>query len=245
METIFIGQELIKLETVDSTNNFAANMLEKDVLSDGTVIMAYSQTAGKGQMGNKWLSDPGSNLTCSIVLKSIKLPVNEQFRLTMITSLSLIDVLSELGLKPQIKWPNDIFINGRKIAGVLIENTIHGAFLKHSIVGVGINIKQTVFKDMNATSVVLEGGNTTTNEMLATFLQRFEHLYLNTLNSNWQDLKAQYFKHLYGYVKDFRFVENGEEKTGQIMDIDTFGRVEILAENNRKLYDLKTISFVF
>ncbi len=124
MRTVTLGFPLIHLPSVDSTNKYAAAILHKENATEGTVILADVQTQGKGQGDNTWLSDKGLNLLCSIILKPDFLPAYKQFYLSMCIATGINDCLTDLGIRSQVKWPNDILINGKKVAGILIENTI-------------------------------------------------------------------------------------------------------------------------
>ena len=147
--------DIIWLESVDSTNLEAKrNISDIDNLS---VLSALEQTAGRGQRGNKWTSNAGENLMFSIVLKSPVLMPEDHFALNEIAALSVADFLSTYGIKAQIKWPNDIYVDDKKICGILIENSFRGKYISSSIIGIGLNINQRNF-DVNLpnpTSMVL------------------------------------------------------------------------------------------
>ena len=167
--------DIMWLESVDSTNSEAKRRISD--IDNLSVLSALSQSEGRGQKGNKWSSVPGENLTFSIVLKfgeqtagkaglsvagELRLAVTarEQFVLTEITSLSIVEFLSRHGIKAKIKWPNDIYVGDKKICGVLIENSLRGKNLSSSIIGIGLNVKQRNF-DVNLpnpTSMILETG---------------------------------------------------------------------------------------
>ena len=151
-----IGRKIIRLESVDSTNNYIANLLKEGILEDGTVILADEQFAGKGQRNSEWLTSPGENLTFSFFLSNVNLSVQNQYFLTCIVSISLVQLLNKFGLDAKIKWPNDIYINNKKISGVLIENQLSSSEIKNSIIGIGLNINQREFDGLNATSVLVE-----------------------------------------------------------------------------------------
>src|ERR1700749_523966 len=151
MKTLFIGQNSIHLKSVDSTNSYASELLRQVKLSEGSVIYTFEQEKGRGQRGNSWESEPNKNVALSLVLYPGFLNADQQFLLIKITSLAVADLMAEmletLG-KPQqinIKWPNDIYVNTRKIAGILIENTLRESTIHSSVVGIGININQLVF----------------------------------------------------------------------------------------------------
>jgi len=107
-------------------------------------------------MGAYWQSDAGANLTFSVFLNNVNLSVQRQFLLTKIVSLSLVDLLAKFGVPAKIKWPNDVYVNDRKIAGVLIENVIQGKTITRSIIGIGLNVNQRSFEGLKATSLSLE-----------------------------------------------------------------------------------------
>ena len=147
--------------SVDSTNNEANRRI--DSLADLSVISAVEQTAGRGQRGNIWLSDPGKNLTFSIAVKyggellADASPENE-FVINGIISLSVVELLAVHGIDARIKLPNDIYVNDKKICGILIEHSVLGSSLVHSIIGVGLNVNQLDFDESlaNPTSMLLE-----------------------------------------------------------------------------------------
>ena len=147
--------------SVDPTNNEAKRRI--DSLADLSVISAVEQTAGRGQRGNIWLSDPGKNLTFSIAVKyggelfADASPENE-FVINGIISLSVVELLAVHGIDARIKLPNDIYVNDKKICGILIENSVLGSSLVHSIIGVGLNVNQLDFDESlaNPTSMLLE-----------------------------------------------------------------------------------------
>ena len=149
-----IGQKIIRLDVVDSTNNYIANLIKQGSIDSGTVIMADEQFAGKGQRDAQWQSSAGENLTFSFFLDDVNLSVSRQFNLSQVVALSLYNFLNNLGLDATIKWPNDIYIKGRKIAGVLIENQLKGSLIKSAIVGVGLNVNQTEFQGFSATPTI-------------------------------------------------------------------------------------------
>ena len=161
--------DIIWLSSVDSTNAEARRRISD--IDNLSVLSAFEQTAGRGQRGNTWKSAPGENLTFSIVLKfatpdrnddstsilpSIK--ACDQFRLTEIASLSVLDFLSSYGIYANIKWPNDIYVGPRKICGMLMENSLRGDLLSSSIIGIGLNINQRNFDVTlkNPTSLAIE-----------------------------------------------------------------------------------------
>jgi len=147
--------DIIWFERIDSTNEEARRHISD--IDNLSVLSASEQTAGRGQRGNTWTSRPGENLTFSIVLKSPVLMAEDHFALNEIAALSVTDFLSIYGIKAEIKWPNDIYVDGRKICGILIENSFRGKSISTSIIGIGLNINQRNFNVNlpNPTSMVL------------------------------------------------------------------------------------------
>jgi len=240
-----IGRKIIHLESVDSTNNYIAELIAKKNIVHGISVFADAQTNGKGQRGSVWTSNPGENLIYSLFLDSSNIAVKDQFILTQFISFSVTNVLLKYGIFSDIKWPNDIYVKGKKIAGILIENQINGSNLNGSIIGIGLNVNQTVFNDLIATSVRLE-------------IQEFKPLQevvfslINELNLNWnlvvsnqfQELNELYLSRLWKLNSPSLFKDCEGEFVGVILGVDESGRLKM--EKNMKLvtYDLKEISFL-
>ena len=137
---------IIRVEETHSTNSLLREWLEQESLPTGSVIVADFQTAGRGQVGNVWESERGKNLTFSLVLYPQALPVNQQFLISEIAALSVKETLDAYTEGISIKWPNDVYWHDKKICGMLIENDLSGHNLLRSIIGIGINLNQTVFR---------------------------------------------------------------------------------------------------
>ncbi|MBK6281348.1 MAG: biotin--[acetyl-CoA-carboxylase] ligase [Draconibacterium sp.] len=139
------GKNTIFLTEVESTNNYANQLVLSKAAEHGTVVLAQYQKKGKGQQGNSWESEPGKNLLASIILFPDFLSAAKQFYLSKIASLSIVDFLKTETSGITIKWPNDIYIDNKKVAGILIENAIKGHNLSSSIIGIGLNLNQELF----------------------------------------------------------------------------------------------------
>ena len=151
-------KKIIHLKTVNSTNEFAKKLIDTCKDSDSFVITSDFQSRGKGQFNNSWESFSGKNLLISVVI-SFKKKVKRKFDLNIISSLAVLDTLNELGFKnTSIKWPNDVLIGNKKIAGILIETKSKGNEIYKSIIGLGLNVNQEQFKiyDREATSLKIE-----------------------------------------------------------------------------------------
>lgn len=177
---IFGIQGLYLFETIDSTHTYVSNNLS--TIDHGSVLLAYSQTAGRGRHGRKWSSPIGKSLSLSIVLKEFSAQMKPTL-LTQLTAAALQQALSETGLPVAIKWPNDLLINRRKVAGVLTEAMFERQVLQAITIGIGINLNQsqTDFPTeihTKATSLALETESPFfADKLIAQFLKIFEHFY--------------------------------------------------------------------
>ena len=183
--------DIIWLKSVDSTNDECRRRIsDMDNLS---VMSAMSQTAGKGQSGNTWSSSPGENLTFSVVLKFKSATTNDglepmqaydQSIISEITSLSVVDLLSSHGIQAKIKLPNDIYVDGKKICGMLIENAVRGEWMTYSIIGIGLNVNQRNFDVSlpNPTSMALLSSENDTLYNLEVLLEEFMEIFKQYLD---------------------------------------------------------------
>jgi BirA family biotin operon repressor/biotin-[acetyl-CoA-carboxylase] ligase len=151
---------IIKVSATDSTNLHLKRMLQDIGLKDFTVLVAESQQKGRGQGSTQWTTEPGKNLTFSVLKRFYNLLAKDQFVVSMAVSLAIFKALNALLIPDlSIKWPNDILSGKRKLCGILIENTLKGSQLKHSIIGIGVNINQESFDSLpNASSLTLLTG---------------------------------------------------------------------------------------
>ncbi|MBR1539405.1 MAG: biotin--[Bacteroidales bacterium] len=245
-------------DTVDSTNTQLMN--DKALLPDRSVYAALFQTAGRGQKGNRWESRPGENLTFSLLLKPAALAVTEQFILSQIVALGLLDYLEGEGVTATIKWPNDIYAGDRKICGTLIENTLADGMIAASIAGIGLNLNQKVFDPAipNPTSLSLVTGKAyDVKEELPKLLACIE-AYCDQLDSAWarNGFDAKYLEHLYrrGEWHSFEEMPSSdiptEHRTGRriearILGIDTEARL-LLEHRDGALrsYAFKEIKYI-
>ena len=164
------------LDTTSSTNDDARD----EKYREGDVVWADFQTAGRGQRGHEWHSRKGENLTFSVVLEPTFVPIAEQFAVSEVVALSLVDMLADYGIKARIKWTNDIYVGDWKLVGILIEHSLATATLRRTIVGVGINVNQTEFDASlpNPVSMAqLLGRELNAEEVLNRFLSHLQSNY--------------------------------------------------------------------
>lgn len=187
----------IGLEEAKSTNTYLLEHAPS--LSDKTVVYTYRQTAGRGQKGNSWESEPGMNLAFSLMLKNPPVEVRKQFYISEAVSVAICDFLSQFADGFKVKWPNDIYHHDNKICGILIENSLDGKQIAHSVIGVGININQTRFVSDAPNPVSLKqitGNDYDLDQLLHDVCQRMSDLCLlepDTLD----DLHNRYMRSLY------------------------------------------------
>ncbi len=149
--------QLIELESVDSTNNYAMARIHEGLANNGLAYLAHHQTAGKGQRGKTWLSEPRQNLSMSLVIQPAPLELTQQFLFSAAIVLGILDTVR--AIEPQnwtVKWPNDIYWNDRKAAGILIESVIQGKDWRYAVVGVGMNVNTQSFPPEIPNSVSLK-----------------------------------------------------------------------------------------
>lgn len=240
-----IGQKIIHLDTIDSTNNYTANLQKEGKIQHGTVILADEQTAGRGQRGALWKSSAGENLLLSMYLTPDNLSVVDQPALTHFISLSLIDFLGKIGISGKIKWPNDIYVNDQKIAGILIENSIRSSYISASIIGVGFNVNQQSFEGVNATSLKLKNEqHFQLKEVLFSWIQEMNLLWAELSKGNLKLLESRYKQELYLLNESAIYLDDTGEFEGIVRDVDNHGCLILEKNTELRKYDLKEISLV-
>ena len=188
-------------------------------------------------MGNTWQSEPGKNLLFSILLFPDFLNVLNQFELSKVISLALVDVTRELSNDISIKWPNDIYVQRKKIAGILIENVITGNSIIRSIAGIGLNINQEQFPGNipNPTSLLLETGcQFDMTELQDQIICRIEHWYNVLYREEFKKIDREYLNHLYGINEIKEFISDGKKFRAKIAGIDQTGELILEYENGSK-----------
>jgi BirA family biotin operon repressor/biotin-[acetyl-CoA-carboxylase] ligase len=215
----------------------ATEALKSARIIEGFAFRAGVQTRGKGQRGRVWSSLPNQNLLVSYVYFPVFLKTDEQFALIKAVSLAVKDLLDKYLMdKAKIKWPNDIYINNLKIAGILIESTMKGSFMGSSVIGIGLNVNQSEFVGVdNVTSVVLETGRGCNLEMFFEELSfHLEQRYLQ-LKKNHKSLDAAYKKALYRIGEKSNYEVNGIVQEFTLMGVDELGQLLLKDEKGDTL----------
>ncbi len=174
------GQPLYFFKTISSTNDYARELAERDE-PEGTLVISEEQTAGRGRMGNSWISPPGTGLWISLILRP-PLPPSQSSLITPMTAVAVAGAIRKVtGLSAGIKWPNDIIINNKKVAGILMESSAGDRLIKHLIVGIGINVNTEDFPEEireRATSLsICSGKKISRMEILISVIRQLERLY--------------------------------------------------------------------
>ncbi len=239
-----IGRKIIHLDSIDSTSNYIANMVRTNEIGHGTVILADEQFAGRGQRDSEWSAKPGENLTFSVFIDNVNVAVTDQFVLTQVVSLSLVKILRQFGIEADIKWPNDIFVNRKKIAGVLIENQLKGKLIKNSIIGIGLNVNQTEFDSFIATSIKKElGAFKNVRDVLYSFIYTFNKVW-NKYIIDFHLLSEEYHQNLYLIDAEAQYEDVEGQFTGVIKGVQPSGHLILEKDSTEKYYDLKEIKFI-
>ncbi|MDR1339663.1 MAG: biotin--[acetyl-CoA-carboxylase] ligase [Prevotellaceae bacterium] len=224
----------IYYETLPSSNS-EAMWLGSTGVSEGTVVVCSEQTDGRGQVGNRWESAPGENLTMSLILRPENIAANGLFLLSKAFSLAVVRSLACYSIEALIKWPNDIYVEGRKIAGILIEHSFSGDSFAFSVIGLGLNVNQFLFPAMDIvpTSITAETGKDyyDVNEILSSVLHNFSLLY----GSSKEEINSGYMEKLFRRKGYFPYLtKGGETLIAEIHEVADSGEL-VLRDGNGRL----------
>ena len=231
--------------TTASTNDDARN----EKYCEGDVVWADFQTAGRGQRGHEWHSRKGENLTFSVVLEPTFVPIAEQFSVSEVVSLSLVDMLAEYSIDAKIKWTNDIYVGDRKLVGILIEHSLAPSSLRRTIVGVGINVNQTEFDASlpNPVSMAqLLGRELDAEAVLNRFISHLQRNYEVLRSGGKAELHNRYNALLYRKNEYHTYaLPSGEKFRAKIVGTAPSGALRLESEEGTtKDYLFKEVEFV-
>ncbi|MDX9695915.1 MAG: biotin--[acetyl-CoA-carboxylase] ligase [Bacteroidales bacterium] len=240
---------IIQLDSVSSTNSYAAELIKKENLPEGTIIIADEQSKGKGIGSNVWEAEKGKNLTFSIVLYPNFMDVSKQFMISKTIALGIQKYLSFKTRHISIKWPNDIYYTDKKIAGILIENSITGSKINHTIVGIGININQTEFRSDAPNPISLKqivGEDFYLKDELVELKYHLAKYYNRLKYKSFKEINREYLLNLYKYKVWSDYKVQDTLFRGKITGVNDFGHLQITTPDNEvKEFDLKEIEFIF
>ncbi|MDG2153100.1 MAG: biotin--[acetyl-CoA-carboxylase] ligase [Crocinitomicaceae bacterium] len=240
-----IGNQKFILSDVNSTNNFAAKLINDGLGGHGSVIMAENQTNGRGQQGSLWQSSSKLNLLVSLILSSTQLSKVNPISINWYISVCIIEFLKSKKINAKIKWPNDVLVDSLKISGILIENKFLGSNLKSSIAGVGINVNQLDFQRMPATSMKMQTGQDYSIDELLDhligYLNENEQLIYSEQNKK---LKDKYLKDLFGLEDERIFSTHSKSFSGKIIGVDDAGRLLVESNGSVLSFQNKEVKFL-
>ncbi|UII33048.1 biotin--[acetyl-CoA-carboxylase] ligase [Fulvivirga ulvae] len=243
-KTLFLGKKIIFLPTCHSTNDEAAHLLEKHPVIEGTIVITSNQTAGKGQRGNAWLTEPGKNLTFTLVLKPNFLSIVQQFNLNIIISLGIIDYLNSIKNGFQVKWPNDIYYKEQKVCGILIQNVLKNNRIEYAITGIGLNINQQKFPENKAISLAQITGEIYDLETaLSSLCEHLERRYLQLKRGETGNLRHEYLNNMYRFGEDHLYKDK-EVFQGRITGVTEQGLLEVETYKGLKQFNFKEVEFL-
>ena len=226
-----MGNNIVHFETIDSTNDYAKKVASQE--PEGTVIISEEQTKGKGRIGRQWHSKSKEGIWMSIILKPNMIPQKAPF-ITLIAGASIAKVLNDLGVQANIKWPNDIIINNKKVAGILTELSAEIDRINYIILGIGINVKTMEFSQEIseiATSLYKEGHKISRVDIIRKILKEFENLYLQYINKELKEEDVRRWLNQDSYKK--AKIDNVEEKElVKCLDMNQEGNLVVRTKDN-------------
>lgn len=244
---LFLGKKVEFLPQCHSTNDELTNIVKKGNQPEGLILYTDHQQKGKGQRGNIWLDEPGKNILMSIYLKPKNLAIGIQYYLTLIAGLAVTDAIQKyLDARIELKWPNDVYVNGRKISGILIENNLRGTLIESSIVGIGLNLNQQGFSLPSATSIFLETNSLTVREeCMEEIVASLEKWYLKLNAGLLNEIRSAYHERLMWKNEIHCFKANNGEFEGVILGIDEHGRLEVEDRSGvKRCFNVKEVEFL-
>ena len=236
----------IKLETINSTNDYALSLKDSLVFKEGLVVTANFQSGGNGQRGKAWESNAKENLLLSVVIEP-KLKLDEQSLISKIVALSVCDLLKSFGIKAEIKWPNDLLVAKQKIAGILIQNKSQGNYITHSVIGLGFNVNQLLFKDYSPMATSLRLHLNKEYEVL-----QIQDQFLSFLSTRLMRLKVgenqdnEYLNFLFLKDKPAAFESNNKQFMGIIKGVSESGKLLIqLEDHSIAAFENQQVKYLF
>lgn len=223
-----IGFNLIELQQVESTNNYATGLAHAGMAQHGTVVWSHHQTAGKGQRHKSWETDAGENITASFILEPSWISLPNAFGLSRAVAVGVQRFFATYaGEQTKVKWPNDLYWGDRKAGGILIENILSGAQWKYAIVGIGININQTVFGGLAQKAVSLKQITGASHDIPPLIKELCRHLEqaLTELESNPISVEGSYHELLYKIGERVRLKKGGRVFEATIKGVSPQGRL--------------------
>ena len=240
---------IIKLSAINSTNEYLKGLLHERHLENFTVVAAETQTEGKGQMGAQWVTEAGKNLTVSVLVKDLLLDIQSIFLLNAATAVSIAQAVGKFGLADTaIKWPNDILSEGKKIGGILIENSIRTSGEIYSVIGIGLNVNQANFSGLpKASSLAVQAGREfDKNEVLAEILTCLKRNVALLMNGGGETLWKEYHDRLFKKGTPMPFEKDGRQFMAIIRGVSPVGTLQVqLQDDSVAEYHIKEVQLLY
>jgi BirA family biotin operon repressor/biotin-[acetyl-CoA-carboxylase] ligase len=245
---MIIGSNYIFRENLPSTNTYGAKLLKNDAVPEGTIIYTNYQSAGRGQTGNTWESEAGKNLLISLILYPLMIKPSDQFIISKTISLGICDYLRQHTTNVSIKWPNDIYVNNDKIAGILIEASIMRNEIEYIIAGIGLNINQKIFRSdaPNPVSLgMITGVDYDIEECIKNLALFLDSRYKQLLQKKRSEIDSEYLNNLYRFEQWCDFSDSNGLFEGRIISVNATGRLQIEDHRGRIYeYGFKEVNFL-
>lgn len=231
-----IGIPLVELQSVDSTNIYAFNMIHAGLAQHGMAIFAHEQVAGKGQRGKSWIAEKGKNIILSVIIRPNTTEVSGHFPLSACTAVAIIDFFKQYaGDDTKIKWPNDLYWQDRKAGGILIENSIKsmesgGGLWQWAVIGIGINVNQTTFPPEIPNPISLKqitGKNYDAFELASELCTKLDIYYRQLVEKGFEKIYEDYLFRLYKKNERVKLKKDNRVFEALIKTVTTTGQLII------------------
>lgn len=241
--------QIIKLSAIDSTNDYLKQLSREKKLDNFTIVVANEQTKGRGQMGSKWVSEVGKNLTFSVLVKNVMIANEKLFDWNIVVALAVLEVLERHEIqKVSIKWPNDIMADSKKVGGILIESVLKNGESFDSVVGIGLNLNQTNFEDLpKATSLKsLTNKNYDIFETAEEIVKKIEEKY-QQLDKSMTVFWNKYHEKLFKIDKPLAFEDSKNNRfMGIIQGVTHDGKLQVMLEDDSiTFFNIKEIQMLY
>jgi BirA family transcriptional regulator, biotin operon repressor / biotin---[acetyl-CoA-carboxylase] ligase len=247
---LFVGQHVIELEKVDSTNAHASAILAEKRLPEGTAIVTKFQLLGQGYGGNSWQSEAGKNLLMSVIFYPTFLEPRHQFFLNQMTSLAVANTIESFlpGEEVRIKWPNDVITDDKKIAGILIANSIQGQHFQHAIIGIGVNVNQENFEKplSKATSMLkIAGKEFLVYDVRLELFSQLEKRFLQLRQQRIEILQKDYMKKLYRVEEESVYKAGSKRFNAKIVGLSADGKLILQTGSKHEVFGFKEVEMIY
>lgn len=237
-ESVHFGYKILYFREIDSTNEYAWNYLSKNNPTEKTAIITSSQYAGRGQYDRKWHSTPGKNITLSVIMALNGFDLQKGFHLNIMVSISIIRAIRAItGIKASVKWPNDIYLNGKKLGGILIKNKVSGMSIEHTVIGIGLNVNQADFDTSapNAISLIqTHSRNIDLWNLYEGILTQLSAAFDKYYSKGIDDYYMDYREHLFAKGEYRNYILKGDPKRLAIKEVDPLGTLHLYDEDEVK-----------